>query len=104
MVGSQLLKYCHFIEDTKGHKMELRFLRNKDGQELDFVVIKDRKALFGVECKSGDRHLSKSIDYFSSRTPIPAFYQVHTKARKFGHPKTGQVLPFWDFCKELDMP
>lgn len=27
LVASQLLKYCHWIEDTQGHVMELRFLR-----------------------------------------------------------------------------
>jgi hypothetical protein len=26
LVASQLLKYCHWIEDTQGHAMELRFL------------------------------------------------------------------------------
>ncbi len=26
LVACQLLKYCHFLEDTEGHRMELRFL------------------------------------------------------------------------------
>ena len=45
-VGSQLLKFCHFIEDTQGYKMELRYLRDFDGREVDFVVLKERKPLF----------------------------------------------------------
>ncbi len=28
LVACQLLKYCHFIEDTEGYRMELRFLRD----------------------------------------------------------------------------
>jgi uncharacterized protein len=44
MVASLLLKYCHFIEDTLGHKMELRFLRDVDGRE-DQVAIKHIKVL-----------------------------------------------------------
>jgi hypothetical protein len=31
--------------------MELRFLRDTDKREIDFVVIKDKKPLFAVECK-----------------------------------------------------
>ena len=103
IVASHLLKYCHFKEDTTGQKMELRFLRNKNGHELDFIVMEERKPIFAVECKSGDRQLSKSIEYFRERTQIPAFYQVHSGSKDFGHPKTGRVLPFWIFCQEMGL-
>ena len=55
LVASHLLKYCHFLEDTEGHRMELRFLRDTDRREVDFVVIRDRAPLFAVECRSGDK-------------------------------------------------
>ena len=103
MVASHLLKHCHYIHDTTGKKTELRFLRNKDGQEIDFVVLADKKPLFAVECKTGDRQLSKAIDYFRQRTDIPAFYQVHAGEKDYGHIKTGRVLPFWIFCNELKL-
>src|SRR3989344_4602966 len=54
MVGSHLLKYCHFLEDVQGYKTELRFLRDTDKREVDFVVLKDKKPLFAVECKHGE--------------------------------------------------
>lgn len=60
--------------------MELRYLRDKDGREVDFVVVGDGRPLFAVECKSGARSLSKSIPYFSQRTDIPIFYQIHLEA------------------------
>jgi len=40
-ITSHLLKYCNFIEDTEGFSMELRFLRDTDKREVDFVVLKD---------------------------------------------------------------
>ncbi len=80
LVASNLLKFCHFREDTLGEKMELRYLRDKDGREVDFVVVGDGRPLFAVECKSGARSLSKSIPYFSQRTDIPIFYQIHLEA------------------------
>jgi predicted AAA+ superfamily ATPase len=103
LVASQLLKYCHFVEDTEGHSMELRFLRDTDKREIDFVVIKDKRPLFAVECKSGERAVSPAIRYFAERTPIPRFYQVHLGQR---HYQTGPatVLPFLVFCRELGMP
>lgn len=58
LVASQLLEYCHLVEDTEGHVMALRFLRDTDDREVDFGVVRDRKPLFGVECKRGERAVS----------------------------------------------
>lgn len=105
MVASHLLKYCHFIEDTQGHKMELRFLRDTDLREIDFVVLKDHKPIFAVECKHGEGALSKHISYFSQRTSIPKFYQIHLgkKHSKFPHFKS-EIIPFKDFVKLIGVP
>jgi predicted AAA+ superfamily ATPase len=103
LVASQLLKYCHLIEDTEGHAMELRFLRDTDKREVDFVILKGRKPLFAVEYKSGERGVSPAIRYFAERTSIPRFFQVHLGDRHF---ETGAatVLPFRAFCRELSLP
>lgn len=105
LVASQLLKFCHFKEDTEGYRMELRFIRDTDGREIDFVVLQDKKPLFAVECKSGDKQASPHLAYFRQRTPIPRFYQVHLRAGDFGSAqKSARVLPFHVFCQELGMP
>ena len=105
MVAGQLLKYCHFIEDTEGYRMDLRYIRDREGREIDFVVIKDSKALFAVECKVSDQTLSKSIKYFKERTNIPEFYQVHLGNKDIGSAGIdGRSLPFWKFCQIKKMP
>lgn len=102
MVASHLLKYCHFIEDTQGYSMELRFLRDTEKREIDFVVIKNKKPLFAVECKTGEKSLSPHIKYFKERLPIPRYYQVHLGTKTYEDVKTGAVvLPFQDFCKSV---
>ena len=103
MVASHLLKYCHFVEDTQGHSMELRFIRDTDRREVDFVVLRDRQPLFAVECKSGDRAPSSAIGYFRQRTDIADFYQVHLGERDYLSNRT-RVLPFRTFCSELALP
>jgi uncharacterized protein len=105
LVASQLLKYCHYQEDAEGYRMELRFIRDTDGREVDFVVLRDRKALFAVECKTGEKAVSAAARYFRARTPIPLFYQVHLGDRDYGNASTDvRVLPFITFCRELEMP
>ena len=102
-IASQLLKYCQFIEDTEGYRMELRFLRDTDKREIDFVVLKDRKPMFAVECKTGDKDVSPSIYYFKERVQIPKFYQVHQGQKDYK--KNGvRVLPVPTLCEELDLP
>ncbi|MDO8519155.1 MAG: DUF4143 domain-containing protein [Deltaproteobacteria bacterium] len=105
LVASQLLKYCHFMEDTEGFDMELRFFRDVDKREVDFVVLKEKKPLWGVECKTGERQISSGIAYLAERTGIPRFYQVHLGKQKFESGKHRTiVLPFLDFCRELGLP
>ena len=104
LVASHLLKYCHYIEDSEGFKMELQFIRDTDKREIDFVVIKDRKPIFAVECKTGDKGLSPHISYFQQRTSIPKFYQVHLGNTHRGRPETGQLIPFKRFCQEIGVP
>lgn len=102
-IAAQLLKYCHFLEDTEGYEMELRFLRDTDKREVDFVVLKDRNPMFAVECKAGERGINPAMHYFMERTAIPTCYQVHTGERDYL--KDGiRVLPAETFCKELNFP
>lgn len=103
LVASQLLKYCHWIEDTEGFKMELRHLKDTDRHEVDFVVLRGGRPLWAVECKTGERAIGPSVRYFAERTPVPHFYQVHRGDRHYASGKV-TVLPFATFCRELGMP
>jgi hypothetical protein len=103
LVACQLLKYCHWVEDTQGHSMDLRYLRDTDKREVDFVVLKDRKPIFAVECKSGEKAIGPALRYFAERTPILRFYQTHLGERHFSTGKV-TVVPFIRLCEELGLP
>ena len=105
MVAGHLLKYCHYVEDTQGHEMELRFIRDTDKREVDFVVLRDGRAEFAVECKSGEQSAAPVCRYFRERTDIPRFYQVHLGTKNFGNAAANtRVLPFSTFCREVGLP
>lgn len=95
MIASHLLKYCHYVEDTTGDRMDLQFIRDASRREIDFLIVRDGKPLFAVECKTGERGLSGNIAYFSRRTAIPKFYQVHMGDADFEVPDCrARVIPF----------
>jgi len=77
-------------------------VRDSQGRELDFVVVRDNKPEFAVECKTGEQQLSRNISYFAQRTSIPLFYQVHMgeKDYEIGSLKA-RVLPFTSMAEIL---
>ena len=89
-----------FQSDLKGKMVLLGGPRQEERIKIDFVVMKEGSAQFAVECKTADRDLSRHIPYFSARTPIPFFYQVHLNQR---HTELAnyraRILPFQEFCK-----
>jgi predicted AAA+ superfamily ATPase len=101
-VASQLLNYCDFIEDTQGHTMELRYLRDVDQREVDFVVLKNRQPLFAVECKLSKTQCSPHVLYFAQRTKIPKIYQVHLGEEDYEHTEFAvRVMPFGIFARDV---
>ena len=105
LVASQLLKYCHFMENAEGFPMELRYLRDTDKREVDFVVLKNGKPIFAVECQMKASSVNPAIPYFVERTSIPKFYLVHLEEKDYEHGTLPlRVLPFHKFVKELKLP
>ena len=105
MVASQLLKYCQLLEDTEGHNMELRYIRDTDKREIDFVVVQNGKPQFAVECQRSDKSVSPFIGYFAERLKIPRFYVVHLGQKDYAHAALPlRVLPFHKLVWELRLP
>ena len=83
----------------------LRYLRDTDKREVDFVVLQDKRPLFAVEVKTGEQNVSAPAAYFKERTEISEFYQVHLGTRDVFHSGTGiRILPFTTFCNEKKLP
>jgi len=102
-VASHLLKYCHYLQDTEGEKMELCFLRDIAGREIDFIVVKNKLPLFAVECKVSEKELSPHLKYFSERTNIPKFYQVHSGTKSYSVTDKVEVIAFSDFSSRVGL-
>lgn len=103
MMACHLLKYCHFHEDVFGERMELRYIRDTDKREVDFVVLKNKKPLFAVECKLNNENLNSNILYFKERTKIPMFYQVSFVGSSRNISDHIKIMNFSDFCKKENL-
>jgi uncharacterized protein len=82
LVASHLLKWLHFREDTAGYTTELRYFRDIEGREVDFVGVEDGRPILFVECKSSDREVSKSLRYLKLRFPETDAWQVSASGQR----------------------
>jgi uncharacterized protein len=94
LVASHLLKWVHFREDTEGRDLELRYFRDTDGREVDFVVTENRQPLLLVECKLADDSLDRSLRYLKLRFPSAEAWQISALGEKdFQTPEGIRVAP-----------
>jgi len=76
LVALHLLKLCHFLEDQEGFRVELRYLRDRAGREVDFLVTVDGRPWFAVEARTSEGEIESALFYFRRRLRIPWAYQV----------------------------
>jgi hypothetical protein len=76
LVALHLLKFCHWLQDTEGFDVDLRYVRDRTGREVDFLVTVNRKPWFAVDAKVSDTAIDPSLVYFRDRLKIPFAYQV----------------------------
>ncbi len=67
LVATHLLKRLHFLEDREGYRYELCYVRDKEGREVDFAIIKDGKLEELVEVKHSDDRISRPLVYHAER-------------------------------------
>ena len=67
LVATSLLKRLHFLEDRDGYRYELRFIRDKEGREVDFVIVKEGELEELIEAKFSDENISKPLLYYAKR-------------------------------------
>ncbi|MEA2166103.1 MAG: uncharacterized protein QOK37_4230 [Thermoanaerobaculia bacterium] len=82
LVASHLLKWVHFEQDSQGRDLELRYFRDVDGREVDFVVVERKTPLLLVECKWADAPIDKSLRYLKTKFPAAAAWQVSATGTK----------------------
>jgi uncharacterized protein len=82
LVATHLFKRIQFLEDLYGDKYELNYLRDKNGHEIDFLIVKNNKPVCLIEAKLNDVSRSKSFYFYKERLKIHHCVQlVSTKIK-----------------------
>lgn len=76
LIAAHLLKACHYWTDTGEGLFELFYLRTKEKQEIDFLIVKDKKPWLPVEVKEGDTNPSPHFKRFLPQMACPLALQL----------------------------
>ncbi len=102
LVALHLLKWVHFEQDARGRDLHLRYFRDTDGREVDFVVVEGREPRLLVEPKWGDADADRGLRYLKARFPRADAWQVSATGRKdFVTPDGIRVAPALELLRTL---
>jgi uncharacterized protein len=79
LVALHLLKACHFWTDVALGEFELRYVRDKEQREVDFLIVRDGRPWMMVECKSNETTPSPHLVRFATALDVPHRFQLVTR-------------------------
>jgi len=82
LVATSLLKRLHYLEDSQGYKYELRYIRDKEGREVDFAIVKEGELEELIEVKYSDDSIARSLSYYADRLNPKKAVQIVAKIKR----------------------
>ena len=80
LVACHLVKWVQFQQDVQGRDLELRYFRDVDGREVDFVVSR-RRAQPPGRVQVGDAEPDRP-SYLKARFPAAEAWQISATGKK----------------------
>lgn len=75
-VASHLWKAVQVWTDVGEAVLKLYYVRDRDHREVDFLIVRDEKPWFLVECKLAETQVSENLRYFCHRLAVPGIQVV----------------------------
>jgi len=82
MMALALQKHAYALQDYKGQSWQLHYLRTKDGDEIDFCLARDDRAVHMIEVKLSDASPPHALRSFHKRYKIKASLVVKDLKRE----------------------
>lgn len=106
LIASHLMRLVDWFWDVEGEKAELRYFRDVNGHETDFILLRNQKPWLAVECKTSQENLDSNLKYLLQRVDVPHAIQVSLKGEKDWVDKSVgkhgvRILPATQFLSSL---
>jgi uncharacterized protein len=102
LVACELKKLAEFREDSEGYTVDLKYIRDKEGREIDFAWIEEGKLQELLEVKLSNDVLHKPLVYYAEKlNPRKATQIVFNLRRSFSKARLEVVSPMERFADLL---
>ena len=101
LVACALFKEIHRAQDVDGENVDLYFIKNKDGQEIDFLVTREKQPYQLVEVKWKDASLSQNFKRFLAEQSLKRVQVVGAIEEAKSFPGGERIEPAKDFLTWL---
>jgi predicted AAA+ superfamily ATPase len=91
LVALSLLAHTYRKQDWEGRELELAYIKNKEGKEVDFLLVENESPVELIESKYSDSNISPMLKYFSEKYSIPGKQIVYLLSNEY-QTKNIQVL------------
>jgi len=103
---------CHLLKAVEGWndlglgEFDLRYLRDKEGHEVDFLIVKGGEPWSLIEVKLKDTSIGKALAQYQCKLSVPFAFQVvvdadYVAANCFERPGPPIVVPARTFLSQL---
>ena len=101
MIAVSLLKHAHAVTDETGKNMILATLRNKQKNEVDFVLVENDEVFQMIEVKLKDDVISAGLKYFKERNNFKGVQVVRDLRHNKNTPYDIEIMRAQDYLKNL---
>ena len=92
LTASHLLKKMHYLEDSRGLRLDLRYIRDKESREVDFVLLREGEVFGLIEVKFSDRKISRSLQYYAEKLRPKHVLQITAHPKRERRIGKGRVV------------
>lgn len=105
LVASALLKEIHFQIDVMGEEYHMFYLRNKEKNEIDFLITKNEHPHKMIEVKLSDDYPSPAFEIFQNNfsTPVEKIQIVKNLSREKSYPNGLQIKKASPWLKNFSL-
>ena len=101
LVACHLIKWIHFHQDVRGLDLDLKYYRDAEGREVDFLVTDGGSPVIAVDCDPSGN--TRSLRFWKRRYPDCAAWQLSTSAHNdLKTPDGIRVCHALEFLKGLE--
>lgn len=97
MLAVMLLRLVNRFNELGLGNYELRYVRNKEKEEIDFLIIKNNKPFALLEAKENEIDIPKAAHYFNRALKVPYYQLVNNTDIIEEYPDNKYVVSAWRF-------